>query len=231
MNETYSDYRARLQAKLAESVAPGNARPRKKYIRPQPNQPFCPADYPGCTVLATPYPLTMVQDLIAAQNRLSTISPGFACVPENSLHITLTELLAGAAYQKLNPQQQLDLINRAQHIVGANPITAALRARIIGLSSFPGVIVALVDFPDDASYAYIRHLRDQFYRDALLAEFGLREKRAFVCHVTLAYVEDPLPTAQELEAVAALHLKTSDDFFLDGVGVFVFPNMSEFRSA
>ncbi len=225
--ESFDDYSNRLEAKRRDGLDPSHGRAGRKYRRSSDRNDFEVMPYPGCTVLAMPYPIETRSPLVELQRQIRRITTRIACVPDETLHMTLADLMAGPAYQGLASSQKERLICRARQIIATEPLAVPVRAEAVGIASFPGAVVALVALSRQG-YQAIARLRETLYSDAEIQSLGVRSSKPFMAHVTLGYLEDPPLAALEIAALGQLKLPAAVHFEIQAARVFSFPHMSEF---
>ncbi len=102
-----------------------------------------------------------------------------------------------------------------------------LHGHIIGLSTFPGCVIAIVDFAQQSEYEKIIALRDALYGHTKLARLHVtRPPYRFQGHVTLGYILTP-PT-DRLRHVVERHriFNRPYAFEIRGAGLYAFADMS-----
>ncbi len=231
---SYDEYIERVQQKADEDLRRLEWRRPGKYALTESSSErlhFKPVPYPGCTVLAIPYPCRDLAYMADLQGKLVEASEEFAPVPVDTFHMTIADLVAGEKYESLGARRRNQLLARASELAASWNCGTLIRARICGLSAFPGVVVALVDFESASDYQKVIQLRSAIYGDGQLREFGVTREFPFVGHVTLGYVES---AAANRVAEVTGNLRPVLDvlhFEIRGARAFTFPNMSSYSTA
>jgi 2'-5' RNA ligase len=191
-DRSFTDYRAQCQEKLQEAVTTQTSHKYEVFYVNAEHMRVSAAHYPGWTVLAEPYPLqedTVRADLEALQSKLRQ-APGFVPIPAHAFHMTLADLVAGEAF---DPAQSGAIRQEIAPILTRwNSGCGVLHGHIIGLSTFPGCVIAIVDFVQQSDYEKIIALREALYANTTLARLHVtRPPYPFQGHVTLGYILTP----------------------------------------
>lgn len=239
----YEDYEDDVCARVAEDFETMAWKAAGKYKRQQEGTSppsttgaaswrratWVPVYYPGCTVLAIPYPLDC-PSIASAQAALADCTDDFAPVPEETLHVTLADLVSGGEYQNLLVRDRNDLLDRACAVAHEHGSLSAADVRLVGLGAFSsaGVVIGVLSF-DKAGYDSILVLRERIYNDPILRKLGVHQRFPFLGHITLGYLETlPSPDfIRTLHRLRGLHGVVR----LSGADVFTFKNMSLYTPA
>lgn len=181
--------------------------------------------YPGLTVLAKPVPIegitrTQLEDL----QRQFAADNGFIPVPQATLHMTIADLASGRTFR---PDQVKQIQTAVQDVfTGWNSNNEVIKGKVLGLSTFPGCVIAVVDFVNIHGYLHIIDLRERIYRHSTLAPF--QPTYSFQGHITLGYLVDH---PKQLEAIVRNNSDPDGygyEFEMKGAGLYSFENMSEY---
>jgi 2'-5' RNA ligase len=190
-----------------------------------------PVPHPGCTVLATPYPVTSIAaQLDSLQSGLGAEVHGFARVPSGTYHMTIANLLSGARYETaLGEKTSWDSFDaEVKSIIGKHR-QHTIDAQIVGLGAFPGAIVAIVDFPSQQDYRKLVELRNDIYSDETVSNFGVPGQSSFLGHITLGYVESRATNGLDLALDKVREqMPVSIPFVIAGAGLYRFSDMSQY---
>jgi 2'-5' RNA ligase len=228
---TFEAYRRELARKGAEAVGGFLRGPAGKF-RPRP-EGGAPLPYPGCTVLAKPYPLgePVRAALEQWQNTLAGKSGAIVPVPTETLHVTLADLVAGPAYRQVGRQGVTQALERrVRAILAGHRLEPPLEAVISGVGAFRRSVVAFVDLEAPAAYRSITSLRAALYEDPQLAAWGVTSG-PFLGHVTLGYLESEASTGIEDALRQIRQAPAYLRFPIDGAGLFRFADLSAYTEA
>lgn len=234
--DTYQRTTRRRTSKKVESLT--QRRAGKYQIHSFNKAKTKPIAYPGLTILASPFLIDEKNTgrLKHIQNSLQNNVLGFAPVAPSSFHMTIADLICGDNYVQLSKLPGNDdyfkrvvkeLLKNASLRSKGDPVQAC----IVGIGSFPGVVIALVDFKTEDDYRKIIDLRNQIYKDQLRIDFGVKRKFPFQGHITLGYLETAPPKGLD-NALSFIRSKEDFndwEFEINKVGLYSFRNISEYR--
>ncbi|MEE2786391.1 MAG: hypothetical protein VX589_03565 [Myxococcota bacterium] len=240
---TIEQYRARLDgwigprawAKSLETIEVSN-----KYVDGQ------PVYFPGLSVVSPPGPespqwSTIYQPLVELREGILSDLPGSGhqSVPDESLHVTGADLIAGPRYlaQTKRVGDFDNLLAEQVNVAWAQmPATGRpLRWQFAGIAFFQHALVCLLNPVDKSDYDPLIHLRDLIYGCSDLAELGVRKTKPFMAHITLAYYTNipPLPTRLSWLERCRLRQDTFDifkvPFSLDTLEIRRFQDMTAYH--
>jgi hypothetical protein len=204
---------------LSRRAAPKYARDSSRSV-----PSFSPIPYPGCTVLAKPYPLDL-PGLAAARRSFSVLSDAFAAVPVETFHVTLADLVVGRSCEQLKNRECEEVVHQVRAIIALWHPPIPIRSKLIGLHAFPGALVGLVAFENKSHYEALVSLRRDIYTDQRLRALGVRWHFPLIAHVTIGYLE-AAPSAEFIREVARKDPEVTEAFEIHGADVFTFPHMS-----
>jgi 2'-5' RNA ligase len=228
-DNSFTDYRAQCQEKLQEAVTTQTSHKYEVFYVNAEHMRVSAAHYPGLTIIAEPYPLledNIRADLAVLQNKLIQV-PGFVPVPASSFHMTIADLISGEAFDPTTSgaiRQEIEPI-----LTRWNRDCDVLHGHIIGLSTFPGCVIAIVDFTQQSAYERIIALRDALYVNTKLARLNItRPPYPFQGHVTLGYLLTP-PTGRLRQVIESHRIFNRPyKFDIRGAGLYAFANMSAY---
>jgi 2'-5' RNA ligase len=241
----YDSYQKEIREKAEQLVETLTKKPANRYrihYRSDSKVQFEPRAYSGYTILARPYPIDFANrsKLEAIQRTLRDNVFGFAPVPSETFHMTIANLVSGNIYEAISETPNLEpTFRRTIETILDDILTPQeeipLTSHIIGIGSFPGVVVALVDFKRENHYSRIEILRNHIYKNPFLTSSGVRHDRPFLGHITLGYLEAVPPTGLD-NVVSNIRLQenfSSDDwaFEIREVALHSFRSMSEYQLA
>ena len=206
-----------------------------------------PVYYPGLSVVSPPGPespqwSTVYQPLSQLRDKLlSTLHDGgHQPVPDESLHLTGADLVAGPKYDQMRAQHDefekviADQVSSVWHRSVANQMS--LRWRFAGLAFFQHALVCLLEPIDVADYDPLIRFREALYADPRLSRLGVKRTKPFMAHVTLSYYTS-IPAydirqswVRQCEAMHAEFKAVADDFTIDALEVRQFDDMTAYHS-
>ena len=209
---------AAYQERQLHEISPAGVAARAAKLRPADqfryqDGTWVPNPYIGHAVVtmvgSTPANAPLVSALSSIQSSLLTglAAPRTFCpLPAASFHQTIANTLSAEKHQRLIVDRCLaaDLPGIVTHTFADIPATGArdpLTMRMVGLSIFGTAIGLLGVFDREAGFHRVLHFRDHFYGDVRLADLGIRRTRAFIGHITLAYIEQQLDDATRARLV------------------------------
>src|SRR5207302_11397572 len=140
-------------------------------------------------------------------------------------HMTLADLVSGEVFDPTKSRAIRQEI--APILTRWNTECGVLHEHIIGLSTFPGCVIAIVDFAQQSEYEKIIALREALYGNTTLARLHVtRPPYRFQGHVTLGYILTP-PT-ERLRHVVERHRMFNRPyaFAIRDAGLYAFADMS-----
>ena len=228
----FSEYKDYIKKKCSEETAGFMKKPPGKYKcgKPEP--------YPGCTVLATPYPVTSLVTQFSSLRRCLSNVQGFTPVPPNTYHMTVADLLSDNRYSTASGNKpMMDAFFQTVKEIIARHRCRTFDAQIVGIGAFPGVVVAFVDFTSEEDYSWIVRLRDAIFADPTVKNEGVERRFPFVGHLTLGYVESLVTNGfnadmnETRRAVNEMRQATPPvpmSFTIAGAALYSFPDMSRY---
>jgi 2'-5' RNA ligase len=139
--------------------------------------------------------------------------------------MTLADLVSGEAFDPTKSgaiRQEIAAI-----LTRWNSACGVLHGHILGLSTFPGCVIAIVDFAQQSEYEKIIALREALYGNTTLARLNVtRPPYPFQGHVTLGYILTP-PTDRLRQVVESHRIFNCPyEFEIRGAGLYAFADMS-----
>jgi len=205
---TFDEYHQRQMGELDPSRISARAaecRPANHFLFS--NDTWSPQSYVGAAVVSmldeNPDNAQLTTWLTELQGALCEgleLPQALYLLPASSFHQTVANTLSGPRYEKFVVDAYLKddyprLVQEALNAIKKPRLQKPIKMKMIGLSLFSNAVGMLGSFEAEEDYEAIVQFRSSFYADSTLQNLDVRMTRAFIGHVTLAYVESDLDQA------------------------------------
>ena len=202
--------------------------------------------FPGLSIVSPPGPESrqwqnFYRPLLRLRDQLlQELSGLHHPVPDQSLHLTGADLIAGPNYDNIGPQRaefDATLSERIEFLWASQvPVSAPLRWRVHGIAFFQHALVCLLDPVDERDYEPLIRFRNAIYADSKLAELGVQKTKPFMAHITLAYYQE-IPNEEARQAWVGYAQNYQDairtlptSFIIDHLDVRRFEDMTAYHA-
>ncbi|MGH8018250.1 MAG: hypothetical protein ACREIA_08165 [Opitutaceae bacterium] len=161
-------------------------------------------------------------------------------LPPSSFHQTIANTLSAENHHELVVARGLlrEFPRMAGDALESAPVPPAdtiVTMRMIGMGIFGAALGILGVFDRESEFDRIAALRDHFYGNDRIIGLGIRRTRPFIGHITLAYIESHLESADRqslvsaVESISRAFLDREIRFFLPFCELRAYEHLAEFK--